>query len=120
MKKLFTKKDFIIIVVVLIVGVLGFLIINNADKGKTVIIKSDGKVVETVSLTENGYEKEVNGVIVHIENGKAFVKESSCKDKVCVNSGELSKSGQSAVCAPNGVSVEISGESDSSPDAITG
>lgn len=120
MKKLFTKKDFILIVVILIVGVLGFIIINNADEGKTVIIKSDGKIIETISLTEDGYKTEVNGVVIYIEDGKAFVKESSCKDKVCVNSGELSKSGESAVCAPNGVSVEISGKSESSPDAIAG
>ncbi len=120
MKRLFTKRDFVIILVVLIVAVVGFFIINSAEKGKTVVIKSDGKVVETVSLTEDGYKTEVNGVVIYIEDGKAFVKESSCKDKVCVNSGELSKSGQSAVCAPNGVSVEISGKNENLPDAITG
>ena len=120
MKKLFTKKDFIIILVLLVVGVVGYFILNNAEAGKTVVIKSNGKIIETIPLTENGFETEVNGVVVCVEDGKAYVKDSTCKDKVCVNSGELSKSGESAVCAPNGVSVQISGERDSSLDAITG
>lgn len=120
MKKLFTKKDFIIIFVILIIGIVGFFIINKAEKGKTVVIKSNGEIVETISLSENGYVTEISGVVVCIENEKVFVKESSCKDKVCVNSGELSKAGQSAICAPNGVSVEISGKSENLPDAITG
>lgn len=120
MKKLFTKKDLIIIAITLVVGLLGLLIINNADAGKNVVIKVNGKIVETVSLAEKGYETEVNGVVICVNDGKAFVRESSCKDKICVNSGELSKSGEGAVCAPNGVSVEISGENDNLPDAITG
>ena len=35
MKKLITKKDFILLVIVLIIGVLGISLVNSANKGTT-------------------------------------------------------------------------------------
>lgn len=120
MKKLITKKDFIILAVVLAAGITGIILMSSADKGKTAIIKVDGEVVEIISLDGEYLEKEINGVMVCRENGEIYVKDSTCPDKVCVRSGKLSKSGESAVCAPNKVSVEINGKSESLPDAVTG
>lgn len=45
------------------------------------------------------------------------VTESDCKDKICVNTGYLTKSGQAAVCVPNGISVILSGEGEA--DVVT-
>lgn len=120
MKKLLTKKDLIILAVVSLVGIAGILWMNSADKGQNAVVEYDGQVVEVIPLEGEYYETSVNGVTICRENGKVYVRESSCFDKVCVRSGELSKSGESAVCAPNRVSVRISGEKESSPDAITG
>ena len=52
MKKLVTKKDFILVLIVLVVGFAGLILVNSADKGKTATIKVDGKVVETLSLND--------------------------------------------------------------------
>ena len=118
MKKLITKKDLILLVVVLLVGVAGIFLINSAKKGTMVQIKVDGKTVETISLKGEYIEKEINGVTVCCENGEIYVKESSCPDKVCVRSGRISKSGEGIICAPNRVAVEISGKNQL--DALTG
>ena len=118
MKKLITKKDFILVIIVLVVGFTGLILANSTDKGKTATIKVDGEVVETLSLDEDKLA-EFNGVVVVCENGEIFVTESTCTDKVCMRSGKVSKAGEGIICAPNRVSIEIDGKSDL-PDAMTG
>ena len=119
MKKLITKKDFILVLIVLVVGFICLILVNSADKGKTATIKVDGKVVETLSLDEDTLA-EFNGVVVATGNGEIYVKESTCTDKVCVRSGKTSKSGEGIICAPNRVSIEIDGKNTDLPDAMTG
>ena len=119
MRKLITKKDFILVLIVLVVGAVGIILLNSADKGKTATIKVDGKVVETISLYEDDVI-QLNGVVVSCENGEICVTESTCPDKVCVRSGKISKAGEGIICAPNRVSIEIDGENINSPDAMTG
>ena len=118
MKKLITKKDFILVLIVLVVGFASLILINSTDKGKIATIKVDGKVIETLSLDENT-SAEFNGVAVVVKDGEIYVTESTCTDKVCVRSGKVSKSGEGIICAPNRVSIEIDGKSDL-PDAMTG
>ena len=118
MKKLITKKDFILVIVVLVIGFAGVILVNSTDKGKTAIIKVDGKEFETI-LLQNDTLIKVNGVEIVVENGEIYVTDSTCSDKVCIRSGRVSKSGEGIICAPNRVSIEIDGKSDL-PDAMTG
>ncbi len=119
MKKLITKKDLILLFVVLVAGVIGIILINSADTGKCAEIIIDGKTTEIISLDET-CEKQVNGVVISCEDGEIFIKESDCPDKVCVRSGRISKSDESIICAPNRVAVKIDGKKGSLPDAMTG
>lgn len=61
--------------------------------------------VQTIEISGN------NGIdlLIEIDNGRARVRESSCPDQVCVHSGWLSRSGQTAACVPAGVCVQILG-----------
>lgn len=52
----------------------------------------------------------VNGVDIVIESGYAYVSDSDCSDKICVNTGKISRVGQAVVCLPNKVSVTIDGK----------
>lgn len=120
MKKLITKKDLILLVVLLAIGVAGFFLLNSTDKGATAIIKIDGETVSEISLRGEYYEMNFNGVTVCCENGEIFVEDSDCPDKVCVRSGKISKAGEGIICAPNRVAIEISGKSNNPLDALTG
>ena len=119
MKKLVTKKDFILVLIVLVVGFIGLILVNSADKGKTATIKVDGKVVETLSLNEDT-QTQFNGVVVVVKNGEIYVTQSTCTDNVCVRSGKASKTGEGIICAPNRVSIQIDGNNADLPDAMTG
>ena len=120
MKKLITVQDLIIISVILLSAVL-LLLFKSNEIGKTAVIRVDGKEYKTVSLTnDEKTEISVNGVSVVYGGGEIYVEKSTCHDKICVNAGHISKKGQSAVCVPNRVSVEIVGNDKNAPKAVTG
>jgi hypothetical protein len=67
---------------------------------------------------------EINGVnggtnLLIIQDGEAWVEEASCPDGLCKNMGKISQVGQSVICLPNKVVVEIldkEGEVSGTPD----
>lgn len=121
MKKLLTKKDVIFIVCLVVIGFAFALISHFTSKGETAAVRVDGEIVEKIDLTDTEYyEKTFNGVTVVRENGEVYIKSSTCPDKVCVRAGKLQKSGESAICVPNRVSVEIVSEKSNNVDALTG
>lgn len=120
MKKLLTKKDIIFIICLVAIGFAFSMISYFSAKGEAAVVRYNGETVEKIDLSAEYYERKINGVTVVCEDGSVYIKDSSCPDKVCVRSGKLSNSGESAVCVPNKVSVEIVGKSEKMPDAITG
>ncbi len=113
--------DFIMIGAVVALALMLFLLpFFTLQKGETVTVvckKSlNSSVLYEGSLAiDKTLELENNGIklTVIIEGGEVYVKDSSCEDHVCVHSGRISRSGQSIICAPAGVTVNVSGgESD--------
>lgn len=120
MKKLITKKDIIFLAVITAIGFLFALISHFTSAGKTAVVRLNGEAVTEIDLSDKSYfETEVNGVVICREDGAVYIKESPCPDRVCVRSGKLRKNGQSAICVPNGVSVEVTGGGNV-PHAVTG
>lgn len=54
-----------------------------------------------------------------IETGAVHMTAASCPDQVCVHTGPISKPGQTIVCLPNRVVVEITGETEGQIDDIS-
>ena len=46
-----------------------------------------------------------------IRDGGARIEEASCPDRLCVGMGVIRRAGQSIICLPNQVVVEIVGSS---------
>ena len=107
------KKDIILIAAFVIIAVIAF-----------VVIKVDGQVVNTIPVNQNetltieGYQGGSN--IVTIENGGVTMTDADCPDKLCVKTGRISKTGETIVCLPHRVVVEIIGAAadDSGVDSI--
>lgn len=53
-----------------------------------------------------------------IKEGKADIVDAGCPDKLCVYQKEISRTGESLVCLPNRVVVEIVGADGNEVDAI--
>ncbi|MCR5420950.1 MAG: NusG domain II-containing protein [Lachnospiraceae bacterium] len=124
MHKKINKYDFILILTFIIIS-MGFIIIrslNTKDSDK-VYVYVDGKLsyeyplAQDITVNIEGYNKGSN--ILRIQDGRAWVEEASCRDKICVHSGQIHKSGQSIICLPNRVVISVSKERDVEYDAIT-
>ena len=106
--------DLLLIFALLLVGCILFLAIRlSRSEGRTALVTVNGERVAEYSLSEDG-EYSINGGtnILIISDGKAYLKEASCPDKLCVNQGKISLSGERIVCLPNKVMVEISADGD--------
>jgi hypothetical protein len=129
MKK--TKKasaDLWLLGAILAVGcVLALILLLTGHGGTRVQVRVDGVVIANYSLSQNR-RYEIAGAdggtnLLVIENGEAWVEEASCPDGLCQNMGKISRSGQSVICLPNKVVVEIcsdAAEASSSVDLIAG
>lgn len=108
------KKNDVILLAVLITLFLAlvlilFLFIGRSESD-TVVIEVDGKVIEELPIHKDT-EYLIGGInggsnLLIIKDGKAYVSEASCPDKVCVNTGALSEL-KPIVCLPNKVIITL-------------
>ncbi len=124
--KIFKKNDLFLIGGLLVAFLLILLFISLSKKGgNSVQVSVDGTVKSTYSLSEegeyiiNGYNGGVNTLV--IRDGKAFVIDSSCPDHLCEYMGTIDSVGQSIICLPNRVVVEVVGSDEAAKfDAVVG
>ncbi|MGI6280040.1 MAG: NusG domain II-containing protein [Acutalibacteraceae bacterium] len=85
----------------------------NSRKGTTVRVLIDGKTKYTFSLSEQ-VEKKISTKygenIISIKDGRVSVKSADCPDKICVKHRAISKNGETIVCLPHKLVVEVSDE----------
>ena len=106
------KNDIVLVVIVIAIAATGLLVLNVfKTEGAFAVLKIDGKETERYSLsvnTEVVIETENDGRnTLVIENGKAFVKDVNCPDKICEGHSKISYKGETIVCLPHKVVIEI-------------
>ncbi len=101
------KGDFVIIGAVATVFVMSIaLLFSFSKQGSRVVIKQNDEIIYNQSINKNSVFDTGTNVVV-VKDGEVFVKKANCKNQVCVNTGKISKKGESIVCLPNKVIVEI-------------
>ncbi len=118
-KKLFENKklvsDIILVAVALIIGLSVLLIFYlNRTEGAMAVVSVDGDKIAEYPLAIDGvyYLNDGTNVLV-IEDGKAYMREATCPGyQDCVERGKISFVGETIVCKPNKLVVEIVGEGD--------
>lgn len=117
-RKLFRGSELIIFGLIIVVSLAGFFMFGKS--GEYAIISSDGKPLDTVSLSESGdYEyEELRGVVFTVENNSIRISHNDCKDLICVRTGAVSHNGEAVVCMPKKISVEIKSGNDNELDAV--
>lgn len=101
------KGDFFVIFTVLAIAAL-FAFSPKGKNGKTVVVRENNKIVYKTALSENS-EFSLKGNTIVIKDGKAYMKNADCKNRICVNHTPISKSGETIACLPNGVTVTVEG-----------
>ncbi|MCK8058288.1 MULTISPECIES: NusG domain II-containing protein [unclassified Fusibacter] len=118
------KGDIIIIIAAILLAAalyLGFDLLVPQDGQREVVIKSEGVEVTRLAVdatTSASYtvENSYGDNTIYVEGLSVHMHEASCKNQVCVTDGEIDKIGQSLVCLPNRVTVEIVGKQDEEPE----
>lgn len=113
-----TKGDKLLIVFVVILSFLSMGYINRqalSNASKYVSIQVNGKEIKRIIFdkkiigTTIPIETEYGYNLVEIDDEKVRVIEADCPDKIDVKQGYISRIGETIVCLPNKVVIEIKG-----------
>ncbi len=108
------KNDLVLIGVISAFALVFFAIfkLNQKEGSKVkVIVDNQEKYCynfnnDTEVVIQSG--EDIN--ILVIENGEAYIKSANCPDKICVSHRRISKTGETIVCLPHKLVVEITDE----------
>ena len=117
------KFDLYILLAVLVVTAGLFFMFNaRSTDDREVVISLKGQEYARVAMdgkehvfeiqTELGYNKVI------VDEHGVHIEEADCPDHDCVTVGVISKVGQSVICAPHYLVIEIIGNSDSGIDGM--
>ena len=127
--RIIKKMDIVIIAVLLILSFTPHLIFfktsQKGSKNNYAIIKVDGKIHKKIGLSNVKKSEKVNLNLPNgkntllIKNNSIQMKSANCNDALCVKQGNISKVGQTIICLPHKLIIEIKGdELDSKDDLI--
>ena len=107
------KGDIIISLSLLLLSiVMAFGISNSRPKtsGKIVRIEHNSELYGEFSLNEDKVIEIDDGVHynkVVIKDGKAYMEEANCRDQICTHMPPISINGETIICLPNRVFLEV-------------
>ncbi|MBQ2902042.1 MAG: NusG domain II-containing protein [Agathobacter sp.] len=123
MNRRFGKNDVIFIgfLALFCIAVCVWVYKGGAVEGSNIVITVDGKEYGTYSLLEEqtitiGEGETIN--IIEIKGGKAYMKEASCPDQLCVDQNEISFDKEAIICLPNKVVITVISDVENDVDAI--
>lgn len=129
-ERTFTKWDIIILLLLILAGVFFSVWIFRpvSAPGNSLEIRQDGKVLKSLPLNKNtkdtiGSKNGGTNTFI-IQDGSVTMIEADCGDHTCIQTGSIKKSGESIVCLPHRLVLQIvaSGEDNNNtntkPDGI--
>ncbi|MFW9612006.1 MAG: NusG domain II-containing protein [Fluviibacter sp.] len=112
LKKLLRPGD----VLVLLAGIAGWLALSvmlwQSGPAEQAQVRRDGIVIAAYALTEDrtvSVEGAIGTTVIRIESGRARVVSDPGPRQYCVKQGWLTRPGEMALCAPNHVSLSLTG-----------
>lgn len=121
---MFRKKDFILIAIIVVIAAVSALLILfvQREAGATVRITIDGVFYGEYSLSEEqsiSIDEGLGHNRLVIEDGSAYMADADCPDKYCMDYKPVSRGGETIICLPHKLVVEVTGTRDTQqPDVI--
>lgn len=107
------KADIILAVILIAAGLISSALLSfGRDPGSVLSVETDGLVYGTYPLDEDREIEVVqNGHInkITIDKGYVSMSFSDCPNRDCVHHAPISMSGETIICLPNKVVLEIDG-----------
>ena len=109
----FSKRDVLFLSILLLLSLAGFVIVAffHGKEGAEVIVSVDNQLIGSYELSiDQEIPIEIDGEtgnVLRIENHKASMVHATCPDKLCVHQKSISRQGETIVCLPHKVVVEV-------------
>ena len=117
MPKRFAPGDFILVLIIVATSIFSFHAISKPE-AKSVFVSITGKPYGEWALPAIAETVDVTGCMkLLLSPNGVRVLEASCPRGVCVHQGEIHYAGQSIVCVPQKIIIELKGKN-KSVDAI--
>ena len=126
-EKRLQKNDILLVMILLVVAGVLFLAINMTKTiGGDISVSVNGEEIMSLPLDKNvtvelsseyGLEEGYKNVLC-IDDGKAYISEANCPDKVCVNRGNVCCEGETIVCLPHKLVIAVSAGKVSETDGV--
>lgn len=124
-KKRLAKPDLLLIGLLLAIGAVSFFAVRmlTRQNGVAVQVLCDGEAYGTYRLDEaQNVPIQVDGVVTNmlqISEGRAKMTEADCPDQLCVHQNAIARQGETIVCLPNKIVVQVEGAQASGLDAVS-
>lgn len=122
---LFTKWDIFVLLLLILVGVFfSVWVFLPSNPGDILEIRQNGKVIKTLSLKDNTTETisfEGRGTnTFSIQDGGVSMTDADCGDHTCIQTGRIQNSGESIVCLPHRLVLQIKSSGETDNDSLDG
>lgn len=104
----------------------GLILAGNfflGSKGAYVQVIQDGTVLGTYALDEDQTLRipfqEEGYNLLQITDGKAKVTDADCSDGLCIRQRSIQKGGESIICLPHKLVIQIEGKEEKDLDTVT-
>lgn len=102
------KNDIIVISIIVMIAVFVLVFLNfSKEKGNVVVVTIDNEIYESYNLNEDITVNLHTGNTLVIKDNFAYVSESNCKDKICVNHRKICLVGETIICLPHKLVIEV-------------
>lgn len=123
------KKDMILIAVLLLLSCMpaGYFLFEGtlSDSSQTyAVIHVNGDIYKTIPLgTHSGttmftVETDTGYNTILVSEQEIGIVQADCPDRICIGEGFISKPGQTVVCLPHKVLIEVKAANAAEPDTI--
>ena len=118
------KNDLWLILAVLLISAVWMLAFRNGNRirGSYAVVSVDGSEYTRILLNHDNTitvstNRGTNTLCV--SDGKVFISEADCPDKICVGHPPIQYRGESIVCLPHRLVVTIDHATEEGPDAVS-
>lgn len=126
-EQIFTKWDIVILLFLILIGVfISVWIFRPATvPGNSLEVRQNGRVLKILPLNrdikETIYSENGGTNTFSIQNGSVSMVEADCGDHTCIQTGSIQENGESIVCLPHRLVLQITSSEENTetkPDGI--
>lgn len=112
--KIFRKGDIAVIAAIVAAALIFAYMSFSGGENLQAVITVDGEIIETIDLSSVKERTVITPdtqpkVVIVAENGEIRFDSAECEDRLCVNTGSLKNSGDTAVCLPAKTVITVTG-----------